>query len=269
MLRALIAGLLAVAATTVAGTWVVLRSMSFLSDALSHGVLPGIAVAWIIGADPLIGAFIAALIMIMSQQVIRTYSPLSDDTTIGLLFVGFLSLAVVIMSSSSGAYAGDLTRFLFGSITGVTRSDLIRQAIATSIVVVVLALTHRSMVALTFDPVQARLMGLRPRIAQMVLLAMMAMAVVSSFTVVGNLLVFAFMIAPPAAATLVATRVFWVMTIAALLGTVSVIFGLLISYHYRSAAGATMALISVAIFLILLLVKTVTQHWRTKTTQLI
>ncbi|MCY3910665.1 MAG: metal ABC transporter permease, partial [bacterium] len=124
MRNALWSGLLAVLTTSTVGTWVVLRGMSFFGEALAHGVLPGLAIAFIIGGDTTVGALIAALVMVTGINLIRNHSPLPDDSSIGLLYVGFLALAVVILSSSSGAYSGDLTRFLFGSITGVTNSDL-------------------------------------------------------------------------------------------------------------------------------------------------
>ena len=133
MRNALYAGLLVVLTTSVVGTWVVLRGMSFLGDALAHGVLPGIAIAFIIGVNTTIGAFVAALVMVFGINLIRNHSPLPEDASIGVLFVGFLALAVVIMSSSSGSYTGDLNRFLFGSITGVDSGDLRRQAIAAVI----------------------------------------------------------------------------------------------------------------------------------------
>ena len=128
MRDALLAGILTVITTSLVGTWVVLRGMSFLGDALAHGVLPGIAVAFIIGVNTSIGAFVAAGAMVLGISVIRRHSPLPDDTSIGVLFVGFLALAVVIMSTQQASYVGDLNRFLFGSITGVDDADLIRQA---------------------------------------------------------------------------------------------------------------------------------------------
>ncbi len=99
MRNALYAGLLVVLTTSVVGTWVVLRGMSFLGDALAHGVLPGIAIAFIIGVNTTIGAFVAALVMVLGINLIRNHSPLPEDASIGVLFVGFLALAVVIMSS--------------------------------------------------------------------------------------------------------------------------------------------------------------------------
>ncbi|MGH9139180.1 MAG: metal ABC transporter permease, partial [Acidimicrobiales bacterium] len=111
--------LLTALCTSLVGTWVVLRGMSFLGEALAHGVLPGIAIAFVLGYNTTAGGFLAAVAMVIGINVVRSASPLSDDASIGILFVGFLSLAVVIMSSQRGSYTGDLSRFLFGSVSGV------------------------------------------------------------------------------------------------------------------------------------------------------
>ncbi len=252
MQHALLAGLLAVLATSVVGTWVVLRGMSFLGDALAHGVLPGIAIAFIVGVDTTFGALLAALIMVGGINLIRSHSPLPEDTSIGVLFVGFLALAVVIMSSRSGSYTGDLNRFLFGSITGVAPDDLIRQGVAAAVSVAGVAIFYRAFLVMTFDETQARLLGLRPRLANGVLLVLLAVSIVASFEAVGNLLVFAFLVAPPATAILIVRRVPRIMATAVLLGALSVVVGLLISFHNDTAAGATMALTAVVIFLTVL-----------------
>ncbi|MDE0116449.1 MAG: metal ABC transporter permease [bacterium] len=258
MRNALWSGLLAVLATSTVGTWVVLRGMSFFGEALAHGVLPGLAIAFIIGGDTTLGALIAALVMVTGINLIRNHSPLPDDSSIGLLYVGFLALAVVIMSTSSGAYAGDLSRFLFGSITGVTDSDLIRQLIIAGVVLLGVIILHRAFLVMTFDEVQARLMGLQPRLAHAALLALLAVSIVASFQAVGNLLVFAFLVAPPSTAAMLARRIPTIMVFAAVLGSVAVIVGLLISYHHDTAAGATMALGTVVLFLIALAIRSFT-----------
>ena len=257
MRRALYAGLLVVLTTSVVGTWVVLRGMSFLGDALAHGVLPGIAVAFILGVHTTIGALVAALAMVWGINLIRSHSPLPEDTSIGVLFVGFLALAVAIMSSSSGAYTGDLNRFLFGSITGVSSGDLLRQAIAAAISLAGVAVFYRAFLVMTFDHAQARVLRLRPRLAHGVLLALLAVSIIASFEAVGNLLVFAFLIAPPATAVLLVRRVPRIMAAAAAIGTVSTVLGLLVSYHHDTAAGATMALATVVIFVAVLAAKAV------------
>ncbi|MGE5209817.1 MAG: metal ABC transporter permease [Acidobacteriota bacterium] len=252
MRDALLAGLLTVVTTSLVGTWVVLRGMSFLGDALAHGVLPGIAIAFIIGVDTSIGAMVAAGAMVAGIAVIRRHSPLPDDTSIGVLFVGFLALAVVIMSTQRASYTGDLNRFLFGSITGLDSSDVIRQGIAALIALVGVVVLYRAFLVMTFDVSLASMLGLRPGLAQAALLALLAISIVSSFQAVGNLLVFAFLIAPPAAASLIVRRVPMIMVVSVALGALATVIGILVSYHHATAAGATMALTSVIIFFVVL-----------------
>ena len=242
--------LLTALCTSLVGTWVVLRGMSFLGEALAHGVLPGIAIAFVLGYNTTLGAFLAALAMVAGINVVRSASPLPDDASIGILFVGFLSAAVVIMSSQQAGYAGDLNRFLFGSITGVTSADVTRQLVATAITLAAVVVFYRAFLVGTFDERQAAVLGLHPRLAHVGLLVLLSVAIVSSFATVGNLLVFAFLVAPPATATLFAARVPTVIAVAAVIGSVAGTVGLLISYHHGTAAGATMALCAVAAFII-------------------
>ena len=188
-----------------------LRGLSFLGDALAHGVLPGIAIAFVIGESTTVGALLAALAMVIGVQLIRSASPLPDDASIGVLFVGFLALAVVVMSAQTGRGAGDLTRFLFGSINAVDTADLGTLLVVTIITLVGVIVLHRALLVGTFDTTQARLLGFRPQLTHFVLLVLLALAIVASFETVGSLLVFAFLIAPPATASLLVTRVPLVM----------------------------------------------------------
>ena len=260
MQNALFAGVLAVLTTSSVGTWVVLRSMSFLGEALAHGVLPGIAIAFITGGNTAAGALVAAIVMVLGVNLIRSHSPLPTDTSIGVLFVGFLALGVVIMSSQAGSYVGDLSRFLFGSITGVEADDLLRQGIAAVITVGSALIFYRAFLVLTFDETQAQVLGLRPRLTHVALLVLIAIAVVASFEAVGSLLVVAFLIAPAATATMLLRRVPVIIATAIGIGVLSVVVGLLVSYHYDTAAGATMALVAVSTFMIALAGRTIRQN---------
>lgn len=257
MRDALWAALLAVVCTSTIGTWVVLRGLSFLGDALAHGVLPGIAIAFVIGQSTTIGALVAALAMVGGVQLIRTASPLPDDASIGVLFVGFLALAVVVMSADRGRGAGDLTRFLFGSVNAVDGTDLGTLAVVAAITVGSVIVLHRALVVGTFDTTQAQLMGFRPQLTHFALLVLLALAIVASFETVGSLLVFAFLIGPPATASLVIRRVPWMMATAVAIGSGAAVLGLLVSYHHATATGATMALVTVAVFMAAVLARQV------------
>jgi ABC-type Mn2+/Zn2+ transport system permease subunit len=252
MRNALAAALLTVVCTSVIGTWVVLRGLSFLGDALAHGVLPGIAIAFVLGQSVTVGALLAAFAMVAGINVIRAASPLPDDASIGVLFVGFLALAVVVMSGQGRGGAGDLTRFLFGSVNAVDTAELGRLLAVAVLTVGGVTVLYRAFLVGTFDARQAQLMGFRPRLSHAVLLVLLALAIVASFETVGSLLVFAFLVAPPATATLIVKRVPWMMVAAVLIGAASATLGLLISYHHRTASGATMALTTVIVFFVAL-----------------
>ncbi len=254
MRNALYAGLLTVLMASLVGTWVVMRGMSFMGDAMAHGVLPGIAVAFLLGGNLLIGAAISAGVMIGGISLASARSRLGDDTSIGLLFVGMLALGVAIISAR-GAYAGDLTTILFGDPIGVTRGNLRTLAIAALVTVVVTLLLYRPFLVLSFSRAKAHVLGMYPRAAHLAMLGLIATVIVTSFRTVGTLLVFAFLVAPPATASLLARRVPVMMAVAVLVGSVSVIAGLLLSFHYGTATAATIAGLTVLLFFLVLTVR--------------
>lgn len=250
----LLAALLTVVMTSVVGTWVVLRGMSFMGDALAHGVLPGIAVAHLAAFDLTVGAALGAGVMVAGVSVVHRRARLAEDVGIALLFVGMLALGVAIVSRSS-SFAGALTSFLFGDPLGVTPQDVVVTAVATVVTVVVSVLLYRPFLVLTFSEVKAEALGLRPKLTHAALLALVALAIVTSFRTVGTLLVFAFIVAPPATAALFARRV-PVMTVAAIgFGAVGVLVGMLASYHLGTAAAPTIALVTVLGFFVVLTVR--------------
>ena len=251
MQRALIGGLIAVIATSLVGTWIVLRGLAFLGDALAHGVIPGIALAILWGFDPAIGAFVAALIMSGLVTFVSNRTTVRDDTAIGLLFVGMLSLGVVFVSKSK-SFSTDLTSLLFGDALGISVGDIQKQLAFTVIVVVFTIFLYRPFLALTFNEVKAQTLGMHPRLAQAALLGLLSLSIVSSFQTIGTLLVFGLLVAPPATASLVVKRVSGIMIVSVLFGTLAVFLGLLVSFYYGTAGRATMAGFSVLQFFVVL-----------------
>lgn len=249
--RALIGGILAGLMCAVVGTWLVLRGMSFFGDAFVHGVVPGIAAAVVFDINPLLGAAVAAAVMLAAIELVGRQTTLGEDTAIGLLFVGMLGLGVVIISRVD-SYTGSLTSILFGDALGVTRSDILWQSVLGVIVVVAAVVMYRPLLALSFNQQKAELLGMRPRATHAVLLVLIATAVIGSFQSVGTLLVFGLLVAPPATAALIARTVPRMMIGAAALSVVSVWFGLTLSYHLGTAASATMALVPVVLFFLVL-----------------
>ncbi|SFS74342.1 zinc ABC transporter permease AztB [Saccharopolyspora flava] len=259
--RALWAGLLVSMICALAGTWVVLRGMAFLTDAMSHGMLPGVAVASVLGGDLLLGAALSAGAMAAGVSALDRSRRLSRDTGIGLLFVGMLATGVIVVSHSK-SFAVDLTGFLFGDVLAVTDGDLVRLVVALVIAVVISVAAYRPFLALTFDPRKAHTLGMRPRAAGLLMTGLVTLAMVMCFQVVGTLLVFGLLIAPPAAALLWANRVPLVMAGAAAVGAAATVLGLLASWHWGIAAGAGIAATSVALFFLSALVSALRDRWR-------
>lgn len=254
MVQALIAGVLAVITTSLIGTWVVLRGLSFMGDAMAHGVLPGIALAFIWDFDLTIGAAMSALVMIAGIEYVHRKARLSEDTAIGLLFVGMLAFGVIIMSRAP-SFSGSLTGFLFGNILAVDRADLVVQGVAAAVTALAVVLFYRPFLVLSFNEDKAEVLGLRPRIAHSVMLALLTLAIVTSFRVVGNLLVFGLLVAPAATASLLVRRVPTMMVTAVIVGVATVVGGLLLTWYADTAAGASIAGASVAVFFLVLIVR--------------
>jgi ABC-type Mn2+/Zn2+ transport system permease subunit len=178
MQRALLAGMLAVVASSVVGTWVVLRGLSFLGDALAHGVIPGMALAVLWGFNVTVGALLTAALMVGGISLVNRRARLAEDTGVGLLFVGMLALGIIIISKSQ-SFATDVQSLLFGDVLGVTWADLRLQAVAATLVVVASVLGYRAFLTLSFNADKAGSLGLHPGATNLALLALIAVAIVS------------------------------------------------------------------------------------------
>ena len=256
MVQAFLAGLLVSIACAIAGTFMILRGLAFIGDALAHGVLPGIAVAFLVGFPGILGAAIGAAFMIGGITLITQRSRLSSDTAIGLLFVGMLSLGVIIVSRSN-SFSGDLTRILFGEILGITPQAVFVQLAATVVIIIIAVVCARPFLLLSFDPEQAQVAGFSSRLYHNVMLFMIALTVIVSFQTVGTLLVFGLLIAPAGAGALLARRIKVMIVWAIIFGVLSMYFGLLLSYHFNLAAGAAIILVTVAIFFIVFILQNI------------
>lgn len=253
--RALIGGSLAAIALALVGTWVVIRGMSFLGDALVHGVIPGIAIAILFDFNVLFGAAAAALVMMLGINLVHRQTTFSEDTSIGLLFVGMLGLGVILISRTA-SYTGNLTAILFGDALGVTTNDIWLLGGLLVITLLGSVIGFRPFLALAFNEQKAELLGLRPRLAHIALLGLITIAIVGSFQTVGTLLVFGLLVGPPATAALLVRRVPAMMTVAAVIGVVSVAAGLMISFHANTSGSATMAIVPIGLFFVVLTIKT-------------
>jgi len=256
MMQALIAGILVSIACAVAGTFVILRGMAFIGDALAHGVLPGIALAFLLGLPGILGAALGAVLMIGGVTLITQRSRLSSDTAIGLLFIGMLALGVVIISRSN-SFSGDLTKILFGEIMGIGIPDILIQLAATLVIGITAFICARPFLLLSFDPEQAQVAGFSSKLYHNIMLFMIAATIIVSFQTVGTLLVFGLLIAPAGAGALLARRIRGMMAWATAFGVLSVYAGLLLSYYFDLAAGASIILVTTVIFFIAFIIQNV------------
>ncbi|WP_316308017.1 zinc ABC transporter permease AztB [Clavibacter michiganensis] len=244
--RALLGGALVAILCGVVGTWVVIRGMAFLGEALAHGMLPGVALATVLGLPVLVGGALSAGAMSLGIAALQRRGRLSYDTSIGLLFVAMLALGVVVISHS-GSFATDATAILFGDILAIAPVDIALLAGAAVVGLAVAWAFHRPLVALALDPRIAAVLGLGPRSAQAALVGLVTLAVVASYQAVGSLLVVGLLLAPAVAAGHWTTRIPTRMALAAALGIAAVFVGLLVSWHAATAAGASVAATAIAV----------------------
>lgn len=249
--RALFGGALAAIALAVIGTWVIIRGMTFLGDALVHGVIPGIALAVLFDFNVLLGAALAAIVMIGGINLVHRQTSFAEDTGIGLLFVGMLALGVILISRTP-SFAGSLTTILFGDALGLTTTDLVTAGVVAAIVVVGSAALYRPFLVLAFNEQKAQLLGMRPGAAHTALLVLVTLSIVGSSQTVGTLLVFGLLVGPPATAALLVRRVPAMMVTSAAIGVLSVAIGLIVSFYADTSGSATMAITPVVIFFIVL-----------------
>ena len=242
--RAFVGGSLVAILCGVVGTWVVIRGMAFLGEALAHGMLPGVALATVLGFPVLIGATLSAVAMSAGIGALQRRGRLSYDTSIGMLFVAMLALGVIVISHS-GSFATDATAILFGDILAISGPDLVVLAAATAAGVILAIAAHRPLVALAIDPRTAAVLGLAPRAAQTALVALVTLAIVASYQAVGSLLVVGLLLAPAVAAGQWTSRIPTRMLLAAALGVAAIAAGLLMSWHAGTAAGASVAVVAI------------------------
>jgi ABC-type Mn2+/Zn2+ transport system permease subunit len=261
----LLTGALAAAAVGilcgVVGCYVVLRGMALMADSLAHGVLPGIAIAFMVtagtaGAEPdrlaiALGALAAGLVTAASTSLILRRSRLREETAAAVVFVFMLALGVVLISRVEG-YSVDLTSFLFGDVLGVEHGELAVSAVLSALVLALVAILYRPFLLLSFDRQRAVALGLPVERLHLVMMVIVTLAVVIGFRIVGALLVLGLLLAPPAAAALVTRRLPAMMAVSAAIAALSAPVGLLLSWHLDLAAGASIVLVPVTVFVVLL-----------------
>ena len=247
MRRAMIEVVLMGAVTGAIGTFVVLRGLSFIGDALSHAIFPGVIIAFLLGASIFWGALLFGVLTSIAIGVVATHQRVKEDSAIGVLFAGTFALGVVLISSSKN-FTRDLASFLFGNVLGVTMTDIWLSFGMGALVIVLIGVFYRELLITSFDRVAAQAMGLPVFLLDLLLLVMISLTIVVSLRAVGNILVVAMLVTPAAAARLLADRLLVTMSLSAAIGVASGIVGLYISYYNDFSAGGTIVLVATAIF---------------------
>src|SRR5689334_14984881 len=247
MRRALMAIVLTGIASGVLGSYVVLRGLAFIGDALTHAVFPGIVVAVALGRSILLGALVVGLITALGIATVSRGRRVSEDTAIGILFAAMFALGVVLVSSLA-AYQKDVAELLFGNILGVSRTDLALAGVATAVAVGAVALLNKELALVAFDREMAEAMRYPVFVLDLVLLGLITLAIVVSLQTIGNILVLAMLVTPAATARLLTERLPTMQVLSAVLGVIAGVIGLYISFWWNVASGGAVVLTSTAIF---------------------
>jgi ABC-type Mn2+/Zn2+ transport system permease subunit len=252
MVRGLLASVMVGILCAVMGTYVVLRGMAFLGDAISHAILPGVAIAFLLHGSLLVGAVIAAVVIALSIGFFSKGGAVKEDTAIGILFAAALSLGVALISSIQ-TYAVDLSHILFGNVLGVSVSDLWLTAGLGLLVLIAVALFYKQFLVISFDPILAATLRLPAELLRNLMLVLLALTVVVSLQTVGVGLAAAMLVTPAATAYLLTRRLWPMMLVSASIGAVSSLAGLYLSYYLNIVSGSAIVLVATAFFLVVFL----------------
>jgi manganese/iron transport system permease protein len=250
-IRALVALALVGVVCAVVGTFVVVRGIAFIGDAIAHAGFPGVVVAYIIGVPFYIGAAVAAVSTALAIGWVTKRAGLRQDTSIGVLFAGTFALGVFLFSSIDG-YVSDLFSFLFGNVLAIGMEDLVALVVLGGGVILTVALLWKELLYATFDALGAAASGINTGRLEYLFLALVALTIVVSLQAVGIILVVAMLVTPAAAAQLLTVRFTRVMLLAGVIGITSAVAGLYLSYWLDVASGATIVLVQTATFLVVL-----------------
>jgi len=251
MQRALLGGILVGTICAVIGTYVVLRGLAFIGDALAHAAFPGVVIAYMLKANIYLGAAIFTLATAIGIGFIARRARTSYDTTIGILFAGAFALGILLMSTIQG-YTADLFSFLFGNILGIATEDLAVVGVLAAIVVLVVAFCYKELLILSFDPIVAEAMGYPVQLLNYLLLSLMALTIVVSIQAVGVVLVVALLVTPSATARLLTERFIRMMALGVALSVLAIVVGLYLSFYLNVASGAAVVLVSTSLFFVTL-----------------
>ena len=251
--RAILAAALVGTVCAVVGTYVVLRGIAFIGDAIAHAAFPGVVAAFILGLPYYLGAAVAAVSTSLAIGYVTRRAKIRTDTAIGVLFAGTFAFGVFLYSTIQG-YVADLFSFLFGQLLSTSIDDLIALVVLGGIVLATVGVLWKELLYATFDPLGAAASGLRVDWLESLFLALVALTIVISLQAIGIILVVAMLVTPAATAQLLTVRFGRMMATAVALAVGASVVGLYLSYWLDVASGATIVLVQTSIFLVVLAV---------------
>jgi manganese/iron transport system permease protein len=253
MQRSLVVAILVGLICAVVGSYLMVQRLALLGDAISHSVLPGLAIAFMVGANIFVGAFIAGVLSTMAIAWIRSRSPIKEDAAMGIVFSACFALGITLITFIQRDNKIDLNHFLFGNILGVSAAEVWQTAAISIVVLLVVKLLYKELLFYTFDPLGAQAAGLPTNLLNFGLMVLIALTIVASMKSVGVILVLALLITPGATAYLLVKRLHQVMLLGAGIGVLASISGMYLSYYYNLPSGPAIVLVASGLFTIALL----------------
>nr|QUE29325.1 MntB [Erythrotrichia longistipitata] len=254
MQRSLLVAILIGLLCSIIGSYLMVQRLALLGDAISHSVMPGLAIAFSLGIPMIIGALGAAILSTIIITWIKTESPLKEDTAIGIVFASFFAIGIIFISLIQKNNKIDLNHFLFGNILSVSVEDVISTSIIFILVLGITISLYKELLFFTFDSISAEVIGLPVKRLNFSLMILITLTTVASMKVVGVVLVLALLIIPAASAYLLVYRLHQIMTLGASFGIASSITGMYISYYFNVPSGPSIVIIASTIFIIALTV---------------
>ena len=252
MQRGLVATLLIGVVCAVMGTFVVLKGLAFIGDAVSHAAFPGLVIAFMLGLPLYLGGAVAAVGTALAIGLVSRRGRLRFDTSVGVLFAGTFAFGVLLFSTING-YVGDLLGYLLGNVLGISIGDLVQVAVLGALVLAIVLVTRKELLYATFDPLGAAASGLPVAGLEYLLLGLLGVTIVVSIQAVGVILVVAMLVTPAATAQLLLARFERLMLLASVLAMVAALLGLYVSFYLNVASGASIVLVETLFFGIALL----------------
>ena len=250
MQRSLVEAIIVGIICAVVGSYLMVQRLALLGDAISHSVLPGLAIAFLMGANIFVGAFVAGLISTACINAIRTRSQIKEDAAMGIVFSAFFALGITLITIIQKDNKIDLNHFLFGNILGVTLGDVRDTLIIAAIVLLVVVLLYKELLFYTFDKLGAQAVGLPVHLLDLGLMMLIGLTIVASLKAVGVVLVLSLLITPAATAYLLVNRLHQMMILGVAVGVTSSISGMYLSYFYNLPSGPAIVLVASGLFML-------------------